>query len=342
MRTSWLAILVAGCAPSDGANAPGAPDAPDAPVVLTHVIDATRVQCPFGGSAVQSGIDANGNGVLDASEVQVLTVLCAPEPAAPTVLRIVDQPAGPQCAVGGTAVESGPDRNGNHVLDDDEVAHVDYICRDVVIGDLAIYDKAKVPAFANVRAITGSLTISVSVLSPVISLPKLQQVGGSMTSFSSYHIAFPELTQVGGNLLIVIAGSAEFPKLARVGSLSIFNAILPDLSGFPALRFADSLSVGASSVVSVDLSLDTVRSVRMNGDGKLATVHLQVAHAVDDLDIDDNGGLTSLALDMPSVGKLTIQDNHQLPSCQVQAIVDRLHPVTATISGNDDNAPCDP
>lgn len=46
------------------------------------------------------------------------------------LLRLEAEPAGPHCPTGGVAVQTGADRNGNQVLDDDEVAaeQTKYVC----------------------------------------------------------------------------------------------------------------------------------------------------------------------------------------------------------------------
>lgn len=50
-------------------------------------------------------------------------------PPVPAVVTRRDaEPRGPNCANGGAAIRSGADRNGNGVLDDDEIQHTDYVC----------------------------------------------------------------------------------------------------------------------------------------------------------------------------------------------------------------------
>lgn len=120
-----LAAVVAGCGDGEPASSP------EPGAVLARSDEASRQECPHGGTAVSSGLDRNRNGQLDEDEVKTRTLLCRDAPAVPepkVVLRLVAEPAGPHCAEGGTAVQSGRDVNGNHRLDDDEVEHTDYVC----------------------------------------------------------------------------------------------------------------------------------------------------------------------------------------------------------------------
>lgn len=113
----------------------------ETPKVVVRTDTATAAECADGGSVVSSGLDANANGVLDDSEVANRTVLCDDAPVAPvppTLVRLVAEPAGEHCAVGGTAVQSGPDRNGNDTLDSEEVAHVDYVCGAALLSRFAV------------------------------------------------------------------------------------------------------------------------------------------------------------------------------------------------------------
>jgi hypothetical protein len=124
----WLVAVTAvvGCSSEPGMESP-----PPAKVV-TRTDAASTADCPFGGVIVVAGLDSNGNGKLDDAEVKTRTMVCndAPAQPPPTILvRLVPEPAnGGHCAEGGTAVQSGPDRNGNGRLDDDEVTHTDFVC----------------------------------------------------------------------------------------------------------------------------------------------------------------------------------------------------------------------
>jgi hypothetical protein len=131
-KVCWLVAVTAvvGCN-SEPAMGPPMESPPPAKVVTRQDM-ASTTDCPFGGVVVASGVDDNGNGKLDDAEIKIRTPVCNEAPAQPPpviLVRLVSEPAtGGHCAAGGTAVQSGPDRNGNGRLDDDEVTHTDFVC----------------------------------------------------------------------------------------------------------------------------------------------------------------------------------------------------------------------
>ena len=127
------------------------------------------VNCATGGTKVEAGIDANGNGILDAGEVNIaltkyicngatgatgltgpqgpigLTGSTGPQGIAGTngtngtngyntLVKTTTELAGANCATGGTKVEVGLDINGNGILDAAEIisAQIKYICNGLV------------------------------------------------------------------------------------------------------------------------------------------------------------------------------------------------------------------
>lgn len=99
--------------------------------VLVLTEPAMMQECVDGGVIVSAGIDEDRSGSLDDFEIVTHTVVCNDsqiQPPPPILVRLVAIPAGVHCAVGGTAVQSGPDRNGNGELEEDEVRRTDYVC----------------------------------------------------------------------------------------------------------------------------------------------------------------------------------------------------------------------
>ena len=97
-------------------------DAP-AGVVLTRVLpladgDAT---CPDGGEEVQAGLDASGDGVLEAAEIAVDVKLCA-------LVSATALPPGGACTYGGTHYDRGLDRNDDGVLQPAEITSSEDVC----------------------------------------------------------------------------------------------------------------------------------------------------------------------------------------------------------------------
>ncbi len=86
--------------------------------------------CADGGVAIASGIDADGNGVLDDDEILSTSYVCDGESgdAIATLVDTAAEPAGANCAAGGTVVRIGPDADGDGVLGDDEVDQTIYVC----------------------------------------------------------------------------------------------------------------------------------------------------------------------------------------------------------------------
>ncbi len=85
--------------------------------------------CPTGGIAVNTGIDTNGNGVLDASEITNTQYVCNGTAAANALMSVTDEPAGSaNCAAGGKKISVGLDTNTNGTLDAVEVTSSTYIC----------------------------------------------------------------------------------------------------------------------------------------------------------------------------------------------------------------------
>ncbi|MEM6734217.1 MAG: hypothetical protein AAF658_21820, partial [Myxococcota bacterium] len=97
-------------------------------------------ECAAGGARVSAGQDDNGNGTLDASEVESSTVVCTGASGADGsngadgmdgVGALVElNPLAPseECPFGGTTVVAGADTNGSGTLDPDEVSSTQSFC----------------------------------------------------------------------------------------------------------------------------------------------------------------------------------------------------------------------
>lgn len=93
--------------------------------------------CPATGTAVRSGADTNGNGVLDSAEVTSTSYVCSGTPGPSgdagvnglnSLVRVDSELAGANCTFGGSAVRVGLDGNRNQVLDSPEVTQTTYFC----------------------------------------------------------------------------------------------------------------------------------------------------------------------------------------------------------------------
>lgn len=106
--------------PSGNNGDPGAAGAP----ALTKVSDAPADKCPDGGKMIEVGNDKNGNGTLDADEINASSTsyICNGGSGKPSLVRTSIEPAGANCAYGGVKIETGLDANGDGKLDDSEVS----------------------------------------------------------------------------------------------------------------------------------------------------------------------------------------------------------------------------
>jgi hypothetical protein len=127
--------------------------------------ESAGVNCTTGGVKIEYGLDANSNGILDAGEINATltkyvcngatgatgtqgiqgpagptgaTGLTGPQGVAGTngtnglnaLIKTITEPAGSNCANGGTKIETGLDANSNGVLDASEVnaSQTKYVC----------------------------------------------------------------------------------------------------------------------------------------------------------------------------------------------------------------------
>lgn len=96
--------------------------------LVATVAEPPGPHCAAGGTAIEVGIDANDDGVLDASEIASTSYVCAPPPPAAPLATVVPEPAGANCANGGSAIETGSDANGDGALEVGEITAVSYVC----------------------------------------------------------------------------------------------------------------------------------------------------------------------------------------------------------------------
>ncbi|MBU1244547.1 hypothetical protein KJ612_15205, partial [Myxococcota bacterium] len=111
-------------------------------VALT--LELAGANCAAGGTKVQSGLDTDADSTLDAGEVTSTRYVCngiAGSDGADGVTSLVAtsiEPAGANCAAGGTKVQSGPDTDGDNTLDAGEVTSTQYVCHGEDGSDLLL------------------------------------------------------------------------------------------------------------------------------------------------------------------------------------------------------------
>lgn len=80
------------------------------------------------GILIQWGLDQNQDGVLADEEVGEEQLVCDGEQGDLSLVDVTDEPAGANCPVGGSRVDTGRDENRNGELDPEEVAATEYVC----------------------------------------------------------------------------------------------------------------------------------------------------------------------------------------------------------------------
>lgn len=94
--------------------------------------EAPGSNCSSGGIRLETGRDADRDGILDNDEIESTSFVCDGAPGADgranSAVRVTAEPAGTNCPAGGTRVESGPDSNGDGQLGDGEVRSTTFAC----------------------------------------------------------------------------------------------------------------------------------------------------------------------------------------------------------------------
>ena len=134
---SLCGFILSGCPADEETSSSTAP----ASLSLTYqqnVIPPGAV-CAYGGAEIVSGVDTNGNGKIDAGEVQDRHTICNGADGSTgatgatggvTLVNYDVLPIGDEnCSQGGLRVRSGVDADGNELLTDDEVNSENFLCR---------------------------------------------------------------------------------------------------------------------------------------------------------------------------------------------------------------------
>ena len=101
------------------------------PAMAMVISEPDGANCADGGKKVQTGLDDNGNGILDDNEVTDTTYACDTadgDPGYQSLATVVSEGAGGNCAGGGKKIQTGADMNTNGILDDEEVEQTSYAC----------------------------------------------------------------------------------------------------------------------------------------------------------------------------------------------------------------------
>jgi len=91
--------------------------------------------CANGGYKIQTGLDSNRSGILDASEIQNTQFICNGINGINSLFSIQPEAPGGNCGAGGFKVDYGRDLNGNGILDEKEIDDSVFICNGSGVGD---------------------------------------------------------------------------------------------------------------------------------------------------------------------------------------------------------------
>ncbi|WP_033076240.1 DUF7151 family protein [Thalassotalea sp. ND16A] len=105
---------------------------------LSSLLATTEIQpgdiCLTGGFQIETGVDLNNNGILDAGEVEKTESICNGhnggngDDGLTSLILTSEIAAGEDCPTGGFKIETGLDLNGDNTLSSDEVATTQLIC----------------------------------------------------------------------------------------------------------------------------------------------------------------------------------------------------------------------
>jgi hypothetical protein len=90
-------------------------------------------RCPQGGTAIQTGLDDNGDGALNDSEVRQTSYVCSGGSGSNSsgqmsLVKLLPEEGSTRCVSGGIAVLSGLDVNADGLQNDSEVTSTQYVC----------------------------------------------------------------------------------------------------------------------------------------------------------------------------------------------------------------------
>jgi hypothetical protein len=283
--------------------------------------------CAAGGVSIVSGHDVDGDGVLDADEIESRTPRCnAPQPAPASLTRRDELAAGSQCPAGGVAFHTGRDRDGNGVLDDAEIESTALACSEDAIweGDLAVTTAdLQAGTYAAVRVVTGELRI---VGEGAGALVALEAVGGDVVLRDRAALALPSLVSIAGELATDgSVPSLVAPRLARIGGHLDTGAMtalaLPALQRVAAIYGSDELvAIDLPALVAVDGELTRAALPALESAGSLE-LHLAAAATVDLGRLTAAGALT---ISGPEVATATTLDLGQLGYVTGELLLHRL------------------
>jgi hypothetical protein len=93
--------------------------------------EAAGINCENGGIKIDSGIDTDGNGTLDDTEITATAYVCQGIDGNNSLTKITNEAAGANCESGGVKIDSGVDTNGDGTLEESEIIATAYACNGI-------------------------------------------------------------------------------------------------------------------------------------------------------------------------------------------------------------------
>lgn len=84
--------------------------------------------CENGGIKIDSGIDTNGDGTLDDTEITATAYVCNEVDGNNSLTKITSEAAGTNCENGGLKIDTGIDSDSNGTLNDSEITATAFVC----------------------------------------------------------------------------------------------------------------------------------------------------------------------------------------------------------------------
>jgi OmcA/MtrC family decaheme c-type cytochrome len=140
IRGTLIIAAVAACSVAACSGDPGSPGNAGANALVSTSPEPAGMHCPYGGTKVEVGVDSDGNGALDPSEVKATgTSYVCNGIGKNSLILTTAEPNGNHCPFGGTRIETGVDTNNNNTLDASEIntAATSYVCNVAPSGTIS-------------------------------------------------------------------------------------------------------------------------------------------------------------------------------------------------------------
>jgi len=341
-------------------------------LVETDILETGDEHCPDGGVVISTGLDGNGNGILDDNEVTGFSYVCngrdGEDGETPLVVNELLPGGDENCPHGGVAVHFGYDRDGDGQLDTTEIAATSYICNGgdgqdarpsgILQGSYVIRNSLDAYLISNVTSITGDLEIVAPGLKE-LELVNLESLGGGLLVHDNdvlEELSLPTLKSVGGSEAgfgVRIHGNENLAvvDLDALGTVEKEDLQIHNNSSLAAIFLGSLLSVAGEFAISsnpllTEISLPKLRSIGRNingyglsisGNQELSTVEMSELQSVDgSFSIFENQALREVSL--PALRFIGASD-HSLRGIQVSEnrvltalLLDSLVSVAGSIS----------